>query len=177
MERRDFIEKVGAASVGLLAAAAAGPARAQHVHEQVDGPLASATVSFGQWKTDPPLDRMLGSPPPANGHLMIPYEPTIRAGGSINFVISGLHQILVFAPGTTLESINAANTIPSGAGFPPLINDPVNRVYRGLNPATLFPIVDRVESVKFHSPGKYLVVCGVLPHFFDRMHGWVKVLG
>jgi hypothetical protein len=177
MERREFIEKVGAASAGLLAAATASPVHAQHQHAQVDGPLATATVSFGQWKTDPPLDRMAGSPPATNGHLLIPYEVTIRAGGSVNFVISGLHQVLVFAPGTTLESINAANTVPAGTGLPPLINDPVNRIYRGLNPGPLLPVLDRVEVVKFHSSGKYLVVCGVLPHFFDRMHGWVKVLG
>lgn len=178
MKRRNFIETLGAASAGLLATAVASPVRAQqHDHAQMDGPLASATVSFGQWKTDPPLDRMAGSPPPANGHLVIPYEVTIRAGGSVNFIIAGLHQILVFGPGSTLENINAANVVPAGPGLPPLVNDPVNRIYRGLNPGPLLPVLDRVEVVKFHSSGRYLVVCGVLPHFFDRMHGWVKVLG
>jgi hypothetical protein len=51
--------------------------------------------------------------------------------------------------------------------------DATNRVYRGLDPS-LFP-QDRVEVVQFPNPGTYLVVCGVLPHFIDKMWGWVKV--
>jgi plastocyanin len=176
MQRRHVLGSLGVGSLGVLAAALVGPVRAQHAHSQVDGPLANATVSFGQWKTDPPLDRMIASPPPANSHLLIPYTATIKAGGTVNFVIAGLHQVLVYGPGTTLGSINAGLLVPSGPGFPPLVNDPVNRVYRGLNPAALFPLLDRVEVVKFDSPGTHLVVCGVLPHFSDAMHGWVKVL-
>ncbi len=181
MKRREFVEKLGIGSAGLAAAAAltgrARPAAAQHDHAQVDGPLASATVSFGQWKTDPPIDRFGGPPPPeTNAHLVIPYVATIKAGGSVNFIISGLHQVLVYGPGTTMESIDDTNLIPSGEGFPPLIADPNNRVYRGPNPTPLFPTLDRVEIIRLTNPGVYLVVCGVLPHFRDNMHGWVRVL-
>lgn len=181
MKRREFVEKLGAGSAGFAAAAVlAGRADAstarQHDHAQIYGPLANATVSFGQWKTDPPLDRLGPTPPPTNGHLMMPYVATIKVGGSVNFAISGLHQVLVYGPGTTMESINAADTIPSGAGFPPLINDATNRIYRGKNPVALLPVEDRIEVVKFHHPGTYLVVCGLLPHFLDNMHGWVKVI-
>ena len=41
---------------------------------------------------------------------------------------------------------------------------------------------DRVEVVRFPQPGRYLVICGVLPHFFDPatgefiMYGYVRVL-
>ena len=41
---------------------------------------------------------------------------------------------------------------------------------------------DRVETVRFPNPGRFLVICGVLPHFFDAatqrfiMFGYVKVL-
>jgi hypothetical protein len=44
------------------------------------------------------------------------------------------------------------------------------------------PLQDRVETVRFPSPGRYLVICGVLPPFFDAatgqfvMFGHVKVL-
>lgn len=179
MRRREFVGRLGVGSAGFAAAAALTgrvEAAGQHDHSQVDGPLASATVSFGEWKTDPPLDRLGPTPPPTNAHLLIPYVATIRAGGSVNFIISGLHQVLVYGPGTTMESIDSTNTIPSGVGFPPLIADPTNRIYRGLNPVPLLPIVDRVEVVRIVNPGTYLVVCGVLPHFFDNMHGWVTVL-
>ena len=179
MRRRDFVEKLGVGSAALAIGSLGGrPAAAaeSHQHSQVEGPLAAATMTFGQWKTDPPLDRMAGSPPPANQHLAIPYMPTIKAGGSITFAISGLHQMLVYAPGTELGHIDGTQLIPSGAGFPPLVNDAANRIYRGPNPVTFFPVLDRIEVVTFAHPGTYLVVCGVLPHFLEGMHGYVRVI-
>jgi len=35
---------------------------------------------------------------------------------------------------------------------------------------------ERVEVVQCENPGTYLVICGVLPHFQQRMIGFVKVL-
>ena len=188
MKRRDFVEKLGIGSAALVGGAALAkglaapaPAAAQgHDHTQVTGPLASATVSFGQWGTDPPLDRFPNlNPRTANQHLLIPYVPSIKAGGSVNFVIAGFHQVLVYAPGTQTGDINTGLTVPvtlpPPPDLPPLINDPVNRVYRGLDPSLVAQ--DRVEVVTFASPGVYLVICGVFPHFVnDNMHGFVKVL-
>ena len=43
------------------------------------------------------------------------------------------------------------------------------------------PLQDRIETVRFPNPGKFLVICGVLPHFFDAatgqfiMFGYVRV--
>jgi uncharacterized cupredoxin-like copper-binding protein len=37
-------------------------------------------------------------------------------------------------------------------------------------------IPDRVDVVHFPKHGRYLVICGVLPHFQDGMYGWVKVI-
>ncbi len=63
---------------------------------------------------------------------------------------------------------------------PPLINDPVKRIYRGLDPSVMpllpgsippQPLQDRVETVRFQNRGKFLVICGVLPHFFDAATG------
>lgn len=187
MERREFVEKLGMGSAGLAAATAIGTvvsaapatkAAAQHDHAKLDGPLASAIVSFGQWRTDPPHDRFLvPSPPPRNQHGVFPYTTTIKAGGSVTFNISGTHLILVYAPGTTLESISLiieGNEPPSPPGFPGFVNDPVNRIYRGLNPRTNPP--DRTETITLAAPGTYLVVCGVVPHFLEGMHGFVKVI-
>ena len=73
---------------------------------------------------------------------------------------------------------------------PPLITDPLDRIYPGLDPSVFpmlpgstppQPLQDRVEVVRFQNPGRYLVICGVLPHFFDvaagfMMFGYVRVL-
>lgn len=143
-----------------------------------DGPLANATVSFGQWRTEPPLDRFPNSSPAAsNEHQLIPHEVKIKAGGAVNFIISGLHQPIVYAAGTEPGDIDATLTTPS-TGTPAgvaLINDATDRIYRGLDPS-LHPR-DRVEVVHFPKPGIYLVICGIQGHFVnDDMFGFVTVL-
>jgi len=187
MKRREFFEKAtltSAAALVALPALAAGdsaaPAVDQHEHTPISGPLASATVSFGQWSTglNPALDRFpnLGAPAKPNAHQLIPNEVKIKAGGSVNFIIAGFHHVLVFGDGTLPSQIDVNNVIsPTAQAAPPLINDPTNRVYRGLDPS-LFP-QDRVEVVTFPNPGTYLVMCGVRPHFVnDHMFGFVTVL-
>lgn len=138
-------------------------------------PRSNATVSFGQWMTSPPLDRFQGSPPPANHHELIPKQVTIKAGGAVNFIIAGFHNVNVYDDGTQPGDINT-NLIVTGSVPPGLIDDPNNRIYRGLDPRALLPVVDRVEVVHFPNPGTYLVICGVLPHFSEGMFGFVKVL-
>jgi plastocyanin len=146
----------------------------------VDGPLANATVSFGQWRTDltPSLDRRTNAPPAptANQHLLIPYEPTIRAGGAVNFIISGLHNVVIYDHGTKPTDIDTSLTIPMlGPPNLPLINDPDKRIYRGPDPSILTTL-DRVEVVTLGEPGIYLVICGFLFHFQDNMFGYIKVV-
>jgi hypothetical protein len=210
MKRREFIEKVGVGSalVGLPAIGDlapghdAGTVEAQEVaHAQghggddgLKGPLASATVSFGAWDTATAVDRFPNqSPRLQNAHFLIPNEVTIKQGGSVNFVISGFHHVLVYR-GLKPSDINISLTIPPTLGGPPLIDDPVGRVYRGLDPSVLPPLPgsatppplpvlqDRVEVVRFPTRGNYLVLCGVLPHFFDAatgqfvMFGYVRVI-
>jgi len=184
MKRREFVEKLGLGSAGAATAAVLGsrlsaePAT-QHDHTQVDGPLAQATVSFGQWRTDlsPALDRYPNNNPrTANSHKLIPYIATIKAGGAVTFLISGTHQVSIYGPGTTLDSITR-NIVDAMAGpppFPGFIDDPVNRIYRGPDPRPLPQ--DRVEAVTFAAKGTYLVVCTLVPHFDEGMHGFVKVV-
>ena len=188
--RRNLLRAVaagGAAAAGIGVALRAGissDAAAQgqgHAHGHTrppDGPLAAATVSFGHWATSPlPLDRFpnVPPPPPRNVHLLTPHEPTIKAGGSVNFIISGLHNVQVFAAGTEPGDINTTLVTPMTAppGLP-IINDPANRIYRGPDPS-LLPL-DRVEVVNFAHPGRYLVICGFLFHFLDDMYGYVQVI-
>jgi plastocyanin len=179
MKRRAFVTSV-------LAAGVTGPvvAGGQHEHaQQLEGPLATATVSFGAWPADPstPFDRMTHPappPPPPNLGALVPHTAKIKAGGTVNYIISGLHQVQVYAPGTTVDQLLAAAGVPGGTvsigpGLPPVLNVAEGRVFRGIvNPAAL----DRVEAVHFPDPGTYLVVCGILPHLAGGMYGWVAVL-
>ncbi len=142
----------------------------------VDGPD-SATVSFGAWMTSPATDRFPNLNPRFNNHHdLIPKTVTIKAGGTVNYIISGLHQVIVYDRGTKPTDIHTNLLInPTGTGmFPPLINDPNNRIYRGPDPSLLPQ--DRVEVVQFDEPGLYLVICGVLPHFREGMWGYVRVV-
>ena len=187
MNRRKFVEKVGLGSATLASvsalvdgptAADAAQAEAQrHSHSTVVGLLTNATVSFGTWLTDPPTDRFPNaSPGAANGHAINPREAVIKAGGSVNFVIAGLHQVIVYAAGKKPEDVDSATTTPT-TGTPagvPLIDDPTGRIYRGLDPS-LHPR-DRVEVVQFTKPGRHLVICGVQSHFVGGMFSYVRVL-
>jgi len=220
MKRREFFKKAGISSAALATLPAfatlepgtpGGTVTGEQSgrdhghdgdHEDLKGLLASATVSFGQWNADPALDRFPNnSPRAANHHLLIPSEVTIKAGGSVNFVIAGFHHVLVYGNRTKPADISLTNTIFPTVQLgpepgPPLINDPVNRVYRGLDPSVFpmlpgstppqpllaQPLLDRVEVVRFPNPGRYLVLCGVLPHFYDVasgefiMFGYVRVI-
>ncbi len=156
----------------------------------VDGPLAEATVSFGQWPADSTVDRMrVANPGNRNTHQLIPNEVKIQAGGTVNFVVAGFHQIIIYDNGTEPGDINAA--LAPLAPLNNLIDDPNRRIYRGLSPsgvpvnffapgvpaaAIAAPPQDRTEAVTFPVRGRYLVICGVRNHFADGMFGYVNVL-
>ena len=165
--RRDML-KIGAAG-GLLAAL---PSRATADPEN----LVSATVSFGVWMM--PLNRFPNaSPATGNHHVQVPREVTVKEGAAVNFVIAGLHQVVIYADGTEPTAIDVNNTTVT-TGTPAnvlLIDDPTNRIYFGPDPS-LFPR-DRVEVVHFAKAGRYLVICGVRSHFVnDNMYGFVQVI-
>jgi plastocyanin len=184
-------EAVGSQQIESVQEAAAEDAHGPHApHPRLpDGPLSTATVSFGVWPADPaePLDRYRTiSPNFRNVHLLIPHEATIKAGGSVNFVITGLHQLVIYGDGHEAAMVDP-NLVVEGTE---LIDDPNGRIYRGLDPSALTyaaltpPLVapniraarDRIEAVQFPQPGRYLVICGFRPHFLDDMYGYVKVL-
>ena len=163
------------------------------------GKRAQATVSFGQWDANN-FDRFpVNSDRTRNVHKMLPFEVEVDQGGAVSFFINGVHQILIYE-NRTMEEVRAEYDALVAAGTPPLIapppapplvNIPTGRVYRGLDPrvltyATLVTIPpsttptpllvqDRVESVNFPNAGRFLVVCGLMPHFLEGMHGYVEV--
>lgn len=185
-DRRGFLKTTGGAllavgSAGLIDVAGQHQMRASSNAAAAD-PLGSATVSFGGWLTDPVLDRFTALPPPtANHHVLIPNTAKIKAGGYVNFIISGLHVVAVYDDGTKPTDINKTILVPGPRFGPPIINDANNRIYRGIDPVVSGgppPILnlDRVEVVHFDKPGTYLVICAVLPHFEEGMFGYVRVL-
>jgi plastocyanin len=81
----------------------------------------------------------------------------------------------VLAPGPVPVLLAAADGT-SSLGLP--------LYYSGLNSLSPPPVppfapisVDqnRTEAVSFSKPGRFLVICGVLPHFNDGMYAWIEV--
>lgn len=139
----------------------------------------NATVSFGEWRSDfsPLLDRFRGDPAQGagNSHDMIPNLVTIKAGGSVNFVISGGHTLSIYDNGTRPQDIDIVSIepppAPTSAGG--VLSDANRRIYRG---ADFTGRRDGVEVVKFANPGTYLVICARKNHFVnDNMFGFVQV--
>lgn len=172
----------------------------------IDGPLANATVSFGQWEPNDPdlpsptLNRLLGDPAMGvgNQHELIPNIATIKAGGSVNFIIGGQHIVAVYDDGHRPSDVNTTiapfvevdnpatltvnEACATNAGG--VLSDSNRRIYRGpCHVSTAIPAVasatrrDGVEVVKFSKPGTYLVICARTNHFVnDGMFGYVRVL-
>ena len=145
-------------------------------------PRESVTVAFGAGLNTAQQGNQ------ANHHVL-PRVIRVKRGGVVNFVVAGFHQIFVYKPGTKPEDL----TVPA---FPPnlFINDFDNLYYLGINPGPNPPpnplppgvppqpagVVgpeNRVESVSFSTPGTYLVICNVTPHFNDGMFAYVEVGG
>ena len=200
MKRRDFVTSV---LVGGLATPVIGDQQSSstnkedehgegHGHGDHDERFANATVSFGHWLPTPdypadpaelntanpqPIDRFAPNDPfprRLNGHRVTPNPIRIHVGDTVSFIIAGFHNLLIYGPGTKPEDIDRTNLVPGSA--PPLINDPNRRLYRGLDPRTQAE-QDRVEVVGFNTKGRYLVICGVLPHFFDAATGQFVMFG
>lgn len=190
MKRRQFVERLGIGSAMLAAAGMAEAAQNNHDHRPLSGPLANATVSFGAWpvgSVGAPLDRMATpfAPVAPNVHALLPEVVTIKEGGSVNFVLAGFHQVVVYDDDKKPEDVNTSVLLPIPMAPPVvgLIDDPVSRIYRGLDPRIVNTptapnqlFQDRVEVVGFSTRGTYLVICAVNVHFADGMYGWVRVI-
>src|SRR5262245_25821601 len=125
--RRNLLKGTAVAGVSAALGLTIKPAtrvaaEGSHKHQPISGPLASATVNFGGWPTDPPLDRFpnLGAPGKPNVHQLLPNEVKIKAGGSVSFIIGGFHHVLVYDDGTQPGDINTSSIVP-GSSPPGLI--------------------------------------------------------
>jgi plastocyanin len=141
---------------------------------QNDGPMA-ATVLFGNDSAGSPFDPGAGHD--RSGHArdtLIPGTVVINRGGTVTFKIGFVHQIAVYQPGKGPEDVNTSALDFSSSCFGiPLITDSVGRIYTPpAQPCTGGPTS---VSYTFNQPGKYLVICTLLPHFNIKMYGWVVV--
>ena len=137
----------------------------------VADPDSSATVRFGNPDVGSPY------PPPIFEHdsssnardNLIPRTSVISAGGNVTFDVAGFHQPAIYEAGTTPSDINVP---PFPVPFNLFINDPDGRLALGApaeGPWT-------PPAGTFDTPGRYLVLCNVTPHFaFFNMYGWVIV--
>ncbi|HUQ53618.1 MAG TPA: hypothetical protein VM692_15430 [Gammaproteobacteria bacterium] len=181
---------------GLLALAAAGLAASSFAaaDERSDQPEPRiVTVGFGAG---------LNTAQPGNSanHHIIPDTIRVNVGDVVGFTVAGLHYIRVYGNGVKLADVKAqipdeceVNPLPP-ATFPPQCGGPpvqvvpeggLNVYYAGVNPfvspqpgppfAQASAATNRVESVSFNAPGRYLAICAVLPHFNDRMYAWIEV--
>lgn len=150
----------------------------------LDESAPTATVSFGLWETDPPLDRFFGNPAGGvgNHHELIPnvvtitITPTDVNDGGVNFIISGNHVLTVYDDGTQPGEIDTTLLVPNITTAGGVINDSNKRIYRGVNETGPTGARDRVEVVHFAKPGTYLVICALRNHFVnDGMYGFVVV--
>jgi hypothetical protein len=169
-----------------------------HDRDNDKAPL-SVTVSFGAG-----LNTALMGPNVANDHI-VPPKIEVKAGGVVNFVVAGFHQIFAYNPGVkpqdvldnapAFDPMNDPQSFYINYGLRPQ-DDPTILLYVGANPGVglpqppfpppnaltpppPFPILsntfNRVESIVFQEPGRYLVICNVNPHFRAGMWAWVKV--
>ena len=138
-----------------------------------------AVVSFG--------DKEVGSPfPPPSGHdssfhakdKIRPKTVVIGAGGQVIFEVGPVHQVAIYENGTTPDDVEVSPATLEPSPGPALIpdfviNDPDGRIFLG--PAMSF-FGGHQTSFTFSSPGRYLVICTVTPHFIDAgMYAWVIV--
>jgi hypothetical protein len=170
-------------AVSVLAVSLAGPAV-----KAKDKTPGSITVAFGAG---------LNTAQPGNtpNHHIIPQELKVRitkaeklngdvvvVPATVNFVVSGFHEVWVYQNGVTLEEVAAH--VPAAGTF---VNYDINVFAKGVFPgtpstfadATVFPrssAQNRTDSFGFSTPGKYLVICNVRGHFLDGMYAWIKVV-
>jgi plastocyanin len=134
----------------------------------VAGPDGSATARFGNPNAGtvfPPAEH------DASFHAYDKINPrnvVISAGGSVDFEVFGFHQVAIYEPGVTPDDIDVPPFPPESNIF---IDDATDRLFLGAPTASVTS-----PPGTFATPGKYLMICNVTPHFaFAKMYGWVTV--
>jgi plastocyanin len=146
---------------------------------------ANAVIRFGNADLGSAYD-------PPSGHdasyhakdKAFPRTVVISAGGTVTFEMGVFHQAAIYADGVRPEDIDPSSTIdltappPAPPGtiiIPDFIIDDANQ-RTALSPFSFAPMTWTSPPGTFDNPGRYLVICTVLPHFVQaNMYAWVIV--
>jgi plastocyanin len=179
--------RIAALSLALIAVGALTSALAD------ESPRRIVTVGFGAGLNT-------AQPGNKNNHHVIPDTVRVNVGDVVNFAVAGLHFIRVYGDGVKIADVKAVipnecevnpvppATFPPQCGAPPVPVVPAGNLsvyYQGVNPfvspqpgppfAQPSAATNRIETVSFLQPGRYLVICAVLEHFNDQMYAWIEV--
>jgi plastocyanin len=90
-----------------------------------------------------------------------PGSVTIKAGETVTFQVNFGHRVAIYQPGVQPQDIQ-----PNPG---PLLLYAPGRLFLQPSPAPQF-------TLRFLTPGKYLVLCAISMHFFEgRQWGWIHV--
>ena len=93
---------------------------------------------------------------------ILPGALSIPSGSTVTAEVAGFHQAVLYEAGTRPRDIH-----PDPNAFP-FVNDPDGVI------AAAPPLVDLEYT--FTSPGTYLLICNLAPHFEEaRMYAWIHV--
>jgi plastocyanin len=181
------------AAISLALVAACATLSSALADDKDSPPRRIVTVGFGAGMNT----NQAGNP---LNHHVIPDTVRVNVGDVVNFAVAGFHIIRVYGNGVKISDVKAfipdeceinpvpPATFPATCGAPPVPVVPtgtLNVYYQGINglvspqPGPPFalpsPASNRVETVSFLEPGRFLVICAVLPHFNDKMYAWIEV--
>jgi len=160
-------------------------AKSDHNSGSANSAPSSATLTFGRSGVGSPFPAPSGHD--ASGHAydkILPHVVNIAVGGSVTINMAPFHGAAVYDAGTRPEDITLSPALLNDlvVPFPPgvltdfIINDPANRVALGPAVNPVAPVTWTTPPGTFDAPGKYLVICVVLPHFAGaKMYAYVNV--
>lgn len=146
------------------------------------GPPSEAVVTWGREHVGSPF-----RPPDPHDRsfraidAIRPRTTVISAGGTVTFRVAPAHKPAIYEPGVRPDDVDVTAVVDAGLPFPfpPLINDTEGRIVGGSETTlnTNFGTGEVIEfQWTFEEPGRYLVICEVLPHFVGaKMYAWVDV--
>jgi len=105
---------------------------------------------------------------------LVPRTLVINRGQSVTYHVNGVHWPAVYQTGIDDEDLNTTAVPAPGCPSGTRVNDPTGRLFQTTNCVPNGTLVTVPASV-FTTPGRYLVICQIHPHFVNGMYGWIQV--